>query len=771
MIRRFFSLGTLLLLGLAVPEAHFHDDGSAVGSFRPLANFNVPGATTAEIVSATSDGRLLVYSDATGQKFGLVDISNASAPRAVGTIPAGGQPTSVAALPFGRLAVGCVQPGRLVLLDLASRTIVAEKAIGEGPDSVAVGFIRGQLVAVIAIENEGDLGKGYVEIVRLNLTNFASSPSAIVEFDEGRMSSAGLLAVDDPQPEFVALHDTKVAVTLQENNGIAIIDIRNPAEPELEDLFSAGIADDRPADLTVDARISFTGRYPSDAAGSTPNAGVRIPDAIAWSDDGTVLFTADEGEEDFEGGRGWSAHSAGGAVLFDDGGSLEATAVRFGHYPEGRSDAKGIEAEGAITAEFGRNEFLFVSSERGAFVAVYRIGRHERPRFVQLLSTGQAPEGLLAIPSRHLFVTANEGDEGDGSISIFQGVPGSWDPSPSRPTIVSRSVDEPWGALSGLAASLTRRDVLYAVPDNALPSSIYSIGIGESFAPIRERVPVTRSGEQALYDLEGISIDTSIWQPRKNPGFWLASEGDGSTTRNALIQVNSRGEVLREIVLPSDVEAPSTSDLVSSNGFEGVAVSGNGRYLLVAVQRPFAGDEAVNGMAHTRIARYDLKLGRWEAFFYPLVTAPGTIGLSEIALVGYTRHHEEIYAVIERDNQLAGNATLKRIYTFTLDDLAPVDIATLASASTIPGSTVKKSLLRDILPIFTPYEKVEGLTRTGDGDLWVALDNDGGEYESRLVRLALWDDRDRSDDRDRDRDHDKPGFGQHDEPDFWNDKH
>ena len=34
-----------------------------------------------------------------------------------------------------------------------------------------------------------------------------------------------------------------------------------------------------------------------------------------------------------------------------------------------------------------------------------------------MLATGDRPEGLLAIPSRNLFVTANEGD---GTISIFK---------------------------------------------------------------------------------------------------------------------------------------------------------------------------------------------------------------------------------------------------------------------------------------------------------------------------------------------------------------
>lgn len=738
MTRMLAAVLTALSLLAVAPLAHDNDDWwGPVGSFRPIANFNVPGATTAEIVSASRDGRFLVYSDAIGQKFGLVDITNPAAPQQVATLDAGGDPTSVAVLPVGNWAVGAVQPGRLVLIDLATFAIVAERAIGTGPDSVAVTKVGSQVVAVVAIENEG-AEKGFVEILRLNLTSpaaFAGSPSAKVEFaNPAVLSAAGLLAVDDPQPEFVSIRGTKVAVTLQENNGIAVIDISTPASPVLEELFSAGVVEDRPADLEADSKIAFSDTYPSGVVG-VPTAGARIPDAIGWSGDGTTLFHADEGEEDFEGGRGFSAHSVSGGFLFDDGGSLEATAVRFGHYPEGRSDAKGIEAESLVVAEFGHRDFLFVGSERGAFVAVYRLDGQNRPHFVQLLSTGQGPEGLLAIPSRNLLVTANEGDDIEGTISIFQGVPGRWDGTFDRPTISSRGVDEPWGALSGLAASPFFPNVLYGVPDSALPSSIFSILVVGTEAKIHERTPVTRQGQQMLYDLEGITLDTSIERPRWNAGFWLASEGDASTTKNTLVQVNARGEVLREILLPPDIEAPGGTVRVTSNGFEGVAVSSNGRYLLVAMQRPFTGDASVAGIAYTRIARYDLQDEKWEAFIYPLVVSPGTIGLSEVALVGRSSTGADIYAVIERDNRLADRGKIKRIYSFTLDGLAANDIGTRVDATSIVGTTVVKTLLSDVRPLFTPYEKVEGLTRTVRGDYWVVLDNDGGEFESRLVRL------------------------------------
>jgi hypothetical protein len=745
MMRHVFVCAVAATVLSAVPLAGGRPGGNdaddrlgGVGSFRPVATFSVPGATSAEIVSASRDGNFLVYSDAIGRKFGLVDIRDPRRPQQIAVLDAGGDPTSVAVLPVGDFAIGCVQPGKLILIDLATFTKAGELAIGEGPDSVAVTMIGGQLIAVIAIENEGALGKGYVEVVRLNLADFANSSRASVRFDDPSvLTAAGLLAVDDPQPEFISIRDQKAAVTLQENNGIAIIDITDPAAPTLERLFSTGVVADRPADLTDDAQISFTETYPADKLATVPSAGSRVPDAIAWSNDGSTLFTADEGEANFTGGRGWSAHSALGGFLYDDGGELEATAVQFGHYPDGRSDAKGIEAESLTIAQYGQHDFLFVGSERGAFVAVYELDGGNRPRFVQLLSTGQAPEGLLTIPSRNLFVTANEGDDADGTISIFEGVEGRWHPDADRPTVLSQGVDQPWGALSGLAASPDNPNLLFAVPDNALPSSIYDISIDSGFARIGERVPVTRDGVQVLLDLEGITIDTSNVRPIKGAGFWLVSEGNASTTRNALLQVNSAGEILREVVLPADVDTPGGR--VTSNGFEGVTVSGDGRYLLVAVQRPFSGETlARTGLPvlYTRIARYDLELEKWEAFFYPLESSTFTIGLSEIVLAGTTTDGVDVYAVIERDNQLAANGQIKRVYTFTLGGLVPEDIATPVSASAIVGSTIAKTLLRDVQPQFAPYEKVEGLAVSWTGDLWVALDNDGGEFETRLVRYS-----------------------------------
>ena len=763
MKRQWFFVALLVGAMLAAVPGSSVAAPRGVQGFVPLASFAVPGGGVAEIVSATPDGNTAVYTNAGGREVGIVNLSDPVNPVQVAAIPMPGEPTSVSVSPDGALALVAVitsvreegeapvvTPGQLVVVNLATLTVAGSVPLGAGPDSVASTFIDGTLTAVVAIENEpmvvdsdGKLtdedapgepndisGPGLVQVVTLNTDAIASSTVTDVTFDVALLARAGLLYPDDPQPEFVELRNGKAAVTLQENNGVAIIDV---ASTTIERVFSTGVVADRPADLTEDNTIAFTQQYPSDVA-DAPYAGARVPDAVAWSADGTTLYTADEGEQDFTGGRGWSVWSARGTFLRDDGGALEAEAVARGMYPDGRSENKGIEAEGIETAVYGGREFAFVGSERGSFVAVYDLRVPHTPRFVQLLPTGISPEGLLAIPSRNLFLTS---DEVSGTITVFEAITGYRSAPNDRPILRSSGVGEPWGALSGLAASRLSGHILYAVPDDALPSAIYRILLVDGRAKIGVAAPITKDGEQARYDLEGIAIDTSIDAEAPLGGYWLASEGNAAFGKddyrpNLLIQVDLRGRVLQEIALPAGIDAPD-GGLVRGNGFEGVTLSDDGRYLVAALQRGYADDEANNGVDYTRIARYDLVTGEWNFFLYPLeptTTESDWIGLSEITNLGGNR-----YAVIERDKQIGGAAAIKRVYTFTLDGVLPFD-GLVAESADLSGHVVQKDELVDLLPAFTPFEKIEGLTLARDGALWAALDNDGGEVEPRLVNMG-----------------------------------
>lgn len=817
-MRRLFLTALAAALALGAPAGADSDkndphDGPGGGrSFRPIARLMVPGGTSAEIVSATPDGRTLVYTDAIGGAVGLVDITDPRSPRQIAAIPIAGSPTSVSVTPDGNYAVVAVavqryeegddlssltppSPGQLWMISLRNpltAPVVYPIAAGPGgaighlPDSVALTRIRGELYAVVAIENEPivavqegagltylapepagvsacpavapfsfdgddyvgcDLSQpGFVQVVRVRTAGIPSMQ--FVSNVEFTSSTGSLFYPGDPQPEFVAARGSRVAVTLQENNGFAIIDLSTPSAPT-RDVFDAGIVSDRRADLVDDARIAFQQKYPTDAPPAEPAAGARIPDAIAWDAAGSQVFMANEGEFDYTGGRGWSAFSDGGGLLWDDEGLLEREAVKRGYYPDGRSDAKGIEPEGIATGVFGDEEFVFVTSERGSFVAVYRLVGWGRPRFVQLLPTGIGPESVLPIPRRGLLLTADEGDDGNGSLSIFEAVRGQWNGTADRPLLESRSVDEPWSALSGFAADRLRSNRLYSVPDNALPSSIFQIDIAGSRARVAELTRITRNGAQARYDLEGIAVDTSIAAPRHGAGFWLAHEGNASCDAeefepNLLVQVDARGRVLQEIRLPANLDpdrptAPCSGSqpagTIGSNGFEGLAITPDGRQILVALQRPFKGEVPSSGATHTRIGRYDLQSGAWDFFAYPLhVSASTTIGLSEITQMGWTRYGRPVWGVVERDNQYGLGATWKRVYTFTLPSQSCQSGESLTQC-TAAGAVVSKTLFEDLVDEYFPLEKVESLAVTRNGDVWTALDNDGGEIEPRMVRI------------------------------------
>ena len=71
---------------------------------------------------------------------------------------------------------------------------------------------------------------------------------------------------------------------------------------------------------------------------------------------------------------------------------------------------------GAEVAGIRGTTYAFVGSERGDAVLVYDLRDERRPRLLQVLPTGDAPEGLLAVPNRQLFLTSNEDD---GTISVF----------------------------------------------------------------------------------------------------------------------------------------------------------------------------------------------------------------------------------------------------------------------------------------------------------------------------------------------------------------
>lgn len=125
------------------------------GAFRRIATHDVNGAV-AEIVTSTPNGRTLIYTNSTDGKIGFVDIADPASPVEIGSIAAGGEPTSVATTPDGRWALVVVDgtPDKLQVIDLSDNTIETTMNLGGQPDSIAVS--ADGKYAAIAIENERD---------------------------------------------------------------------------------------------------------------------------------------------------------------------------------------------------------------------------------------------------------------------------------------------------------------------------------------------------------------------------------------------------------------------------------------------------------------------------------------------------------------------------------------------------------------------------------------------------------------------------------------
>lgn len=682
--------------------------------------------TVAEIVAASKDGNFLIYTDSPTGKIGFIDIRDPENPIGLGTLNTIGEPTSVAvsgdfALAGINTSTSHQEPSGILgiyhiptcLMNIASCSSIYDINMGGQPDSVAVSP-DGRYAAVV-IENERDENittagvKGGLPQLPAGYLNIIDLMGLPKDWGIRRVDLTGLATYggDDPEPEFISINqDNIAAVTMQENNHIVFVNLVNG---KVLQHFNAGSVTLEDIDTTDNKLIEF----------STTLQGVaREPDAVAWLDNDKIV-TANEGDL-FGGSRGFSVFNRSGKIMYDSGNKFEYIAAAAGHYPEKRSDNKGVEPEGVTVGRYKNNTYVFVGSERGNFVGVYKVDG-KKLEHKQILPTGAGPEGLLAIPNRNLFVASTEVDSPVRSqINIFrlEHKPATYPQIKSKKQVNGKPI--PWGALSALSPDNLDLNKLYSVHDSFYNESrIFSIDISNSPAIIESEIKLLKTGTAVNYDLEGIA-------QRSNGSFWLASEGAGtSTTRNLLIEANHDGTVVREIRLPVEVEA-----LQQSNGFEGVAVTGKvgvNEQVYVAFQREWKNDPI--GMV--RIGRYTPALdldpsideNEWKFFYYPLdpIESPagGFVGLSEVTALENGK-----FAIIERDNQSGADARIKRIYRIDVNGITPKTQA----EGNFP--VLSKTLAIDVLPTMQSgngwvHDKLEGLARTTDGDVYVITDNDG----------------------------------------------
>lgn len=684
-----------------------------VSTFPAYLNATKAEPAVAEISTVTPDGRTVVYTDSAGQRIGFVDIRNTGKPRPLGTVAVGGEPTSVYAT--GDKILVCVDrtdgdfahpKGALLVLDASSRKLLREVDLGGQPDSIDVS--PDGAWATIAIENQRDedatpkgLKKGDLPQAPAGFLASIRIDGPVQQWQVKRTELTnlpGMAAPSDPEPEYVKISPDGryAALTLQENNQIAIIDYR---KQQVVKSFSAGTATVTGVDVKKDGVINPTGSITA----------AREPDSIGWIDDRHVATT---NEGDWLGGtRGWTVFdSRTGKVTWDAGNSLEQQVIAHGNWPESRAEKKGVEPEGLAVATFRGKRYAFVGSERANVVAVYDVSNPAKPSFLQLLASTNGPEGILPVPSRNLLVVSSEVDEAENnvraSVQLYRFTKGkarSRAAQLRRYPQITATGGIGWGALGALTADPRTPGKLWSATDAAYANTrILSIDATRTPARITGETPVTKDGQQASYDVEG------LWRKRDGKGFWLGVEG-ATGPENLLVETDAKGAVLREVKIPAGYAAK-----LGKQGIEGVSGSTNGKVLYVAFQREAKGEDV------TRIGRYDIAKGSWTFYGYQLgktSTEGDWLGLSEITTV-----NGDTLAVIERDKLNGPDAKVKRIYT--------VKLTSKGVADGQPLPVLRKRLAVDVLPTLRAgngwtQEKLEGMTIDRRGNVYVVTDNDG----------------------------------------------
>ena len=414
MIQELVKLVTLPVIAMGAivgADVSALSDVNAAPNFEQVGQYGVGEDSAAEIVA--SNGQVLAYTNSDKGSVDFVNISDPSNPSAIISVDVGGEPTSVAihdgyAVAAVNTSSSFTDPsGKVVVIDMWDYKVVKEIALAGQPDAVSIS--PDGKFAAIAIENERDedLNDGLIP-------QYPAGNVAIVTLD-GNVNYADVrglagIAPSDPEPEFVAINDEgEIVVTLQENNHMVVLDSSGNVISD----FSAGKIDLYDIDDTKDGYYMPVGS----------RQGVRRePDAVKWIDNDHFV-TANEGDYKLKrrgehkrgGSRGFTIWNKDGTVVYDSGNTFERALGDAGYWNDKRAEKKGVEPESVEVMD----NLLFVGAERVDAVGVYDISDLSNPKLLQILPTGKAPEGLVAIPERRLFVTSNEKDA-NNSLSIFK---------------------------------------------------------------------------------------------------------------------------------------------------------------------------------------------------------------------------------------------------------------------------------------------------------------------------------------------------------------
>lgn len=503
-MRKIYLLGATMLL-LAGCTERISKPGPVRIGFSEISSLKIGGTAAAEITAfdAVTDQLFVVNNDG-DSRVDVIDFSdpmNLTQLSPINISAFGGGVNSVA-VKNGLLAIAVegfskTDNGKVLVFETDNLgSPVAQVTVGALPDMVTFSA-DGNLILTAnegepnddySIDPEGsvsiiEVSKGYA-VTTLGFGSFAGQLPSL-KAKGFRIFGPGASFAQDIEPEYVTIDASSSLawVTLQENNGIARVDLKRK---QITDIFPLGLKNHRLGgnEIDVSDRDGIAGNLKS-----WPLMAYYLPDAISSFQVGgnTFLITANEGDtRDYDaygeeervedlvldptafpnavvlqqeanlgrytvttsagdtdgdgdydvlygiGARSFSIWNGRNGTLVADYKDLERDVLMANPnlYDDGRSDNKGVEPEAIELGNIRGANLVFVGLERSDAIVVYEVNGAAGLKFLQLLdgvkSIGDpghdAPEGLLFIPeadSPNGRPLLVVSSEGDGRITVY----------------------------------------------------------------------------------------------------------------------------------------------------------------------------------------------------------------------------------------------------------------------------------------------------------------------------------------------------------------
>ena len=475
------------------PEVVVNENPS---TFKEIGSLTIGGEAAAEISAYDEKTkRLFTVNNSGTNQIDVIDISDPTKPTKIGKIdltPYEGASNSVSVYD-GKLAVALESTvnkqgnGKVVVFNTSDYSLIKQITVGALPDMITFSPDGKYIMTA----NEGEPSADYLQdpngtisiidvannytVTTLDFASF-SGQSETLKKDGFRISSFAKSFTQDIEPEYITISDdSKTAwVTLQENNGVAKVDLTSKT---ITAIYPLGFKDFNTAENAIDVsdkddKVAFNpwkikGMFMPDAISHfssnnvpyfvTANEGdareytaytdikrmkdmkldaAVFPDAATLKLEtnlGRLNLISDMGDTDSDGDLDemvafgarsftiWNGNT--GKIVYDSKNDVDKKTNELGTYDDKRSDDKGSEPEAVYVAKMGNQNILFVGLERSDAFMTYDVTNPVSPIYLQTVKTGDAPEGILFIPAsksptkRSLLVVSSEGD---GTIKIFQ---------------------------------------------------------------------------------------------------------------------------------------------------------------------------------------------------------------------------------------------------------------------------------------------------------------------------------------------------------------